>query len=60
MFKQYLLHHGFPGRLSTGGNIAFPLTPPELSAGSAYRFSLYHLMTVDTLDGLFPVEIETL
>ncbi|HUA77787.1 MAG TPA: acyclic terpene utilization AtuA family protein, partial [Acetobacteraceae bacterium] len=22
--KQYLLHHGFPGRLSTGGNIAFP------------------------------------
>jgi hypothetical protein len=60
VFKQYLLHHGFPGRLSTGGNIAFPLTPPELSAGSAYRFSLYHLMTVDSLAGLFPVEVETL
>jgi hypothetical protein len=26
--KQYLLHHGFPGRLSTAGNVAFPFTPP--------------------------------
>ena len=60
IFKQYLLHHGFAGRLSTGGNIAFPLTPPELNAGAAYRFSLYHLMEVDDLSPLFPVEFETL
>lgn len=60
VFKQYLLHHGFAGRLSTGGNIAFPLTPPELNAGAAYRFSLYHLMEVDDLAGLFPVETEAL
>lgn len=57
-FKQYLLHHGFPGRLSTGGNIAFPITPPELAAGSAYRFSVYHLMDVNDLSSPFPVNIE--
>lgn len=56
--KQYLLHHGFPGRLSTSGNIAFPFTPPELSAGPAYRFNVYHLMTVDDPAPFFPVSVE--
>lgn len=59
VFRQHLLHHGFQGRLSTGGNLAFPLTPPEFDAGPAYRFSLYHLMDVDALAPLFPVELET-
>lgn len=58
--KQYLLHHGFAGRLSTGGNIAFPFTPPELPGGTAYRFSIYHLMEVDEPDSLFPVEVRTI
>ncbi len=57
--KQYLLHHGFPGRLSTGGNIAFPFTPPELPCGPAYRFSIYHLAECDDLAAAFPVELET-
>ena len=57
--KQYLLHHGFAGRLSTGGNIAFPFTPPELPAGAAYQFSAYHLMECNSLPDLFPVRIET-
>jgi hypothetical protein len=56
--KQYLLHHGFPGRLSTSGNLAFPFTPPELVAGTAYRFSAYHVMAVDDLAPLFPVTVE--
>ena len=56
--KQYLLHHGFPGRLSTAGNLAFPFTPPELVAGRAYRFNVNHAMEVDDLASLFPVEIE--
>ncbi len=47
VFKQYLLHHGFPGRMSTGGNLAFPLTPPELNAGTAFRFNAYHVMETD-------------
>ena len=58
--KQYLLHHGYEGRLSTGGNIAFPFTPPEISVGPAYRFNIYHLMRAADLDALFPLEIETL
>jgi hypothetical protein len=60
VFKQYLLHHGFPGRISTGGNLAFPFTPPEVLAGTAYRFSAYHVVEVDALAPLFPVQIEEL
>ena len=56
--KQFLLHHGFAGRLSTGGNIAFPFTPPEINAGSAYRFSIYHLLEVESDAELFPVMVE--
>ncbi|HYZ21801.1 MAG TPA: acyclic terpene utilization AtuA family protein [Rhodopila sp.] len=56
--KQFLLHYGYPGRLSTAGNVAFPFTPPEVSLGAAYRFSVYHLLRVDDADGLFPVEVE--
>jgi hypothetical protein len=58
--KQYLLHYGYPGRLSTAGNLAFPFTPPEVSLGPAYRFNVYHLLRVADTDWLFPVEAETL
>ena len=58
VFKEYLPHHGFPGRISTGGNLAFPFTPPEVAAGTAYRFSVYHVMEVDALEPLFPVALE--
>lgn len=57
-FKQFLLHQGFAGRLCTGGNLAFPFTPPELVAGAAYRFAVYHVMPVDENESLFPVHIE--
>ncbi len=57
--KQYLLHHGYPGRISTAGNIAFPFTPPEIAAGDAYRFSVYHIMEVDSTTALFPINLET-
>jgi hypothetical protein len=56
--KQFLLHFGYPGRLSTAGNVAFPFTPPEVSLGPAYRFNVYHLLHVDDADALFPVEVE--
>ena len=57
-FKQFLLHHGFAGRLCTGGNLAFPFTPPELAAGSAWRFAAYHVMPADDAPELFPVHLE--
>jgi hypothetical protein len=58
--KQFLLHFGYPGRLSTAGNVAFPFTPPEVSLGPAYRFNVYHLLRVAAPDALFPVAIETI
>lgn len=58
--KQYLLHHGYPGRLSTAGNLAFPFTPPEISTGPAFRFNVYHLLHLPDADAPFPLEIETL
>ena len=58
--KQYLLHHGYQGRLSTAGNLAFPFTPPEVSLGPAYQFSVYHLLHTPDPDALFPLEVETL
>ncbi|MET0528466.1 MAG: acyclic terpene utilization AtuA family protein [Microvirga sp.] len=56
--KQYLLHFGYEGRLSTAGNLAFPFTPPEVAIGAAYRFNVFHLMEVDDMAGLFPVSTE--
>jgi hypothetical protein len=56
--KQYLLHYGYPGRLSTAGNLAFPFTPPEVSLGPAYRFNVYHLLHVPDPDAPFPMTIE--
>lgn len=57
-FKQFLLHHGFPGRFCTGGNLAFPFTPPELAAGKAYHFPLYHVMPVGADEKIFPISVE--
>jgi hypothetical protein len=57
--KQYLLHHGYPDRLSTAGNLAFPFTPPEVSTGPAYRFNVFHLLRTPDPDALFPLEVET-
>lgn len=56
--RQALLHFGFEGRLCTGGNLAFPLTPPELAAGDAWRWCAHHIMQVEALAPLFPLTVE--
>lgn len=56
--KQYLLHYGYEGRLSTAGNLAFPFTPPEVTVGSAYEFNIYHLMEVQDQSAYFNLTIE--
>jgi hypothetical protein len=56
VFKQNLLHHGYPGRVSTAGNLAFAFTPSELDANAAYRFVLYHVMRDAPLEDIFRVE----
>ena len=39
-----LLHYGYPGRISTAGNLAFPLSSSDFAAGAIYEFSVYDLM----------------
>jgi hypothetical protein len=58
--KQYLLHHDNEGRVSAGGNLAYPFTAPKASAGPAYRFNIYHLMDAEDVAGLFPIKVEDL
>ncbi|MCF6521820.1 acyclic terpene utilization AtuA family protein [Streptomyces sp. JJ36] len=53
--RSTLLHHGFPGRMATAGNLAFPYSPSDLRAGPVYEWSVHHLLSVDDPRALFPV-----
>jgi len=52
--RSTLLHFGYPGRISTGGNLALPYSPSDFQGGEVYQFSLYHLLPVDDPEALFP------
>lgn len=56
VYKQNLLHHGYPGRIATAGNLAFAFTPSELDAHEAWRFALYHVMADAPMDAIFRIE----
>ncbi len=55
--RSTLLHYGYPGRKSTAGNLAFPYSPSDVSAGAVYQFNVHHLMEVDDPKALFPIEM---
>lgn len=56
--RSTLLHYGYPGRISTAGNLAFPFSPSDLHGGEVYEFSIYHLMESGGEEsGLFPLEL---
>ncbi len=56
--RSTMLHYGFPGRLSTAGNLAFPYSPSDFEAGEVYAFSVYHLLqNIDPLAS-FPLQIK--
>jgi hypothetical protein len=55
--RSTMLHYGYPGRKSTAGNLAFPYSPSDVSAGAVYKFSVYHLLKVDDPKSLFPVKM---
>lgn len=56
MARSLLLHWGYPGRIATAGNVAFPFSPADIPAGEVYEFNIYHLMELDDPLALFPVE----
>ena len=42
--RSTLLHFGYPGRVSTAGNLALPYSPSDIKAGEVYEFSVHHLL----------------
>lgn len=58
--RYALLHTDFPGRKCISGNLAIPFSPSDLSAGRAYRFSVWHTMTLDDPLAPFPMDMVTL
>jgi hypothetical protein len=52
--RSTLLHYGYPGRISTAGNLAFPFSPSDVKMGEVFEFSLYHLMPVKD-QGIFKI-----
>ena len=55
--RSTMLHYGYPGRIATAGNLAFPYSPSDFKAGEVYAFSIYHLMEVADPCQFFPVEV---
>lgn len=58
--RSTMLHFGYPGRVSTAGNLAFPYSPSDFKAGAVYGFSLYHLVRVDDPVTPFPYHLSNL
>ncbi|MGD0153218.1 MAG: acyclic terpene utilization AtuA family protein [Thermacetogeniaceae bacterium] len=56
--RSTMLHFGFPGRLTTAGNLAFPYSPSDFKVGKAYVFSVHHLLTLSDPQQIFPVSFE--
>lgn len=55
--RSTMLHYGYPGRIATAGNLAFPYSPSDLKAGKVYEFSIYHLMEVNDPVEHFNIEV---
>ena len=54
--RSTLLHYGYPGRIATAGNLAFPFSPSDIKVGETYVFSVYALLrTEDPLTLFTPV-----
>ncbi len=58
LVRGYMLHFGYPGRRSTAGNIAFPLSPNEISYESDNEYT--SIIVAGTRDPLFIEKYEAL
>ncbi|KAH8901227.1 hypothetical protein GQ53DRAFT_707521 [Thozetella sp. PMI_491] len=60
--RASILHFPYPGQMATTGNLASPLSPHEQYAGAVFKFSLYHLVDLDSGEelSLFPITIHSL
>ncbi len=55
--RSTLLHYGYPGRISTAGNLAFLYSPSDIACGEVFEFNIYHLMEVDDPKSAFPIVV---
>lgn len=55
--RTYTLHHDFPNRRCTAGNMAIPFSPADTSWGPVYEFTMEHLLTTDDPLSLVRVEV---
>lgn len=55
--RASILHFSYPGQKATTGNFASPFSPHEQEAGACFKFSLYHLVDLESAEvtSLFPV-----
>lgn len=51
--RSTLLHYGYPGRIATAGNLAFPFSPSDIKVGATYVFSVYGLLRSEDPVSLF-------
>ena len=51
--RAMMLHFGYPNRVATAGNLAFPFSPSDAHMGAVYNFSAYCLLENDTPEDLF-------
>lgn len=56
--RSTLLHYGYPGRIATAGNLAFPFSPSDIKVGPIYVFSVYALMRSEDALNLFHPKYE--
>lgn len=55
--RASILHFAYPDQVATTGNFASPLSPHEQDAGAVFKFSLYHLVSLQAGEEktLFPI-----
>lgn len=51
--RSTMLHYGYPGRIATAGNLAFPFSPSDIKVGPIYVFSVYALLRTEDPAALF-------
>ena len=51
--RSTLLHYGYPGRIATAGNLAFPFSPSDIKVGEIFVFSIYALLRSEDPKKLF-------
>lgn len=56
--RSTLLHYGYPGRIATAGNLAFPFSPSDIKVGPIYVFSVYALLRSEDPLSLFDCTYE--